>query len=359
MPSPSQLLDRLNQFPRTRLAHLPTPLDPLPRLSARLGSVSVRMKRDDLTGLAFGGNKARKLEFIMGDVRAGGADSVVTWAGIQSNWCRQVAAATATLGLRSVLVLLKKPGMPLGEDGNLLLDRILDAEVRVVEAGGSRSFLELENVREFVDPVVEEVRRAGGRPYLAPVGGSLLEGDMTRPLGALGYVNGFLELFEQARAQGPLPDAVVLATGSAGTQAGLLVGAKLLSPGTRIIGISVAAPSREVSTYVRNIAEATLSELGEDPSVAEEEVIVLDEYIGDGYGIVNREVIDALGLVAREEGVLLDPVYTGKSMAGFLDLVEKGLFRDGEDVVFLHTGGTPALFPYRGEILDSLWKPPM
>jgi len=317
------------------------------------------MKRDDQTGLAFGGNKARKLEFIMGDVTAGGADSIVTWAGIQSNWCRQVAAATARLGLRCVLVLLKKPGMPVGEDGNLLLDRILDADVRVVEAGGSRSFLELENVREFVDPVVEEERRAGRTPYLAPVGGSLLEGNMTGPFGALGYVNGFLELFEQARAQGPLPDAVVLATGSAGTQAGLLVGAKLLSPGTRIIGISVAAPSRDVAAYVKTIAESTLSALGEEPSVAEEEVIVLDEYLGDGYGIMNQSVTDALGLVAREEGILLDPVYTGKSMAGFLDLVARGFFGAKEEVVFLHTGGTPALFPYRGEILGSLWEPPM
>jgi L-cysteate sulfo-lyase len=359
MLTPPELRTRLDRFPRTRLAHLPTPLDPLPRLSAHLGSVSVRMKRDDQTGLAFGGNKARKLEFIMGAVKARGADSVVTWAGVQSNWCRQVAAATARLGLRSVLVLLKKPGMPVGEDGNLLLDRILDADVHVVEAGGSKSFLELENVREHVEPMVELERDAGRKPYLAPVGGSLLEGDMTRPLGALGYVNGFLELFEETRARGGAPGSVILATGSAGTQAGLLVGAKLLSPGTRVIGISVAAPAADVAGYVKTIAEATLSDLGEDPTVEEEEVLVLDEYIGDGYGVMNQGVTDALGLLAREEGVLLDPVYTGKSMAGFLDLVGKGFFADGEEVVFLHTGGTPALFPYRREILGSLRAPPM
>jgi D-cysteine desulfhydrase family pyridoxal phosphate-dependent enzyme len=359
MLTPSELRTRLDRFPRTRLAHLPTPLDPLPRLSAHLGSVSVRMKRDDQTGLAFGGNKARKLEFIMGAVKAQGADSVVTWAGVQSNWCRQVAAATARLGLRSVLVLLKKSGMPVGEDGNLLLDRILDADVHVVDAGGSKSFLELENVREHVEPIVEREREAGRKPYLAPVGGSLLEGDMTRPLGALGYVNGFLELFEETRARGGAPGSVILATGSAGTQAGLLVGAKLLSPGTRVIGISVAAPAADVAGYVKTIAEATLSDLGEDPTVEEEDVLVLDEYIGDGYGVMNQGVTDALGLLAREEGVLLDPVYTGKSMAGFLDLVGKGFFAEGEEVVFLHTGGTPALFPYRGEILGSLRAPPM
>lgn len=354
MPSPSELSTRLDRFPRVPLAHLPTPLEDLPRLSARLGSVSVHLKRDDQTGLAFGGNKARKLEFIMGDVMARGADSVVTWAGIQSNWCRQVAAATARLGIRSVLVLLKKPGMPIGEDGNLLLDRILRADVRVVEAGGGKSFLELDNVREHVDPVVEGERAAGRSPYLAPVGGSLLEGDMARPLGALGYVNGFLELLGQARGQGFSPDAVVLATGSAGTQAGLLVGAKLLSPHTRVIGISVAAPASDVAGYVKTIANATLVELGEEPSVRDQEVVVLDQYIGDGYGIMNQGVTDALGLMAREEGVLLDPVYTGKAMAGFMDLVGKGDFEKGEKVVFLHTGGTPALFPYRAEILGAM-----
>jgi 1-aminocyclopropane-1-carboxylate deaminase/D-cysteine desulfhydrase-like pyridoxal-dependent ACC family enzyme len=258
------------------------------------------------------------------------------------------------MGLRSVLVLLKKPGMPVGEDGNLLLDRILDADVRVVEAAGSGSFLELENVREYVDPVVEAERSTGRTAYLAPVGGSLMEGDMNRPLGALGYVRGFLELFQQARERGVTLDSVVLATGSAGTQAGLLVGARLLSPATRIIGISVAAPAADVARYVTTIANATLSELGEGLSVIEDDVVVLDQYIGEGYGVMNQGVTDALGVLAREEGVLLDPVYTGKAMAGLLDLVGKGYFRDGEQVVFLHTGGTPALFPYRDQILETL-----
>lgn len=356
MLSSVELLARLDALPRQALAHLPTPLEELPRLSARLGSTSVYLKRDDQTGLAFGGNKARKLEFIMGDVAARGADSVVTWAGIQSNWCRQVAAASARMGIRCVLVLLKKPGMPVGEDGNLLLDRVLDADVRIVEAAGEESFLELKNVREYVEPVMEEERSSGRVPYLAPVGGSLLEGDMTRPLGALGYVKGFQELFQQARERGIVPDSVVLATGSAGTQAGLLVGARLLSPSTRIVGISVAAPTADVVRYVTVIANAALSDLGEEPSVTEEDVIVFDEYIGDGYGIMNRSVTDALGLLAREEGVLLDPVYTGKAMAGLMDLERKGFFQAGETVIFMHTGGTPALFPYRDRILDDLTR---
>jgi len=334
-------------------------LEPLPRLAARLGGIDLLIKRDDQTGLAFGGNKARKLELIMGDVAHRKADTVVTWAGIQSNWCRQVAAASARLGIRSVLVLLKKPGMPVGEDGNLLLDRILDADVRVVEAGESRSFLELENVREYVDPVVEEERVAGRAPYLAPVGGSLMEGDMTRPLGALGYVGGFMEILEQARAMGFTPDAVVLASGSSGTQAGLLVGAKLLSPATRIVGISVAAGAQEVTRYVRTVANAALEELGEAPSVKDEEIIVLDDYIGKGYGIVYPGVLEALRLAAKEEGILLDPVYTGKALAGVADLTRRGFFRAGEKVVFLHTGGTPALFPYRQEILGGMGQTPV
>jgi D-cysteine desulfhydrase family pyridoxal phosphate-dependent enzyme len=354
MLTPSELAARLEAVPRVRLAHLPTPLEALSRLSERFPGTPFFLKRDDQTGLAFGGNKARKLEFILGDVKARGADSLVTWAGVQSNWCRQVAAATARMDIRSVLVLLKKPGMPLGEDGNLLLDRVLGADVRVVEATGSKSFLELENVREHVGPVVEGERKKGRRPYLAPVGGSLMEGDMTRPLGALGYVLGFMELFEQARERGLTLGTVVLATGSAGTQAGLLVGARLLSPSTRVVGISVAAPSAAVTAYVKTIANATLAELGEEPSVAEEDVIVTDDYLGEGYGIMNQAVVDAVAFVAREEGVLLDPVYTGKAMAGTMDLAEKGFFLRGEPVVFLHTGGTPALFPYRGELLENL-----
>jgi D-cysteine desulfhydrase family pyridoxal phosphate-dependent enzyme len=351
MLTPEELQKRLDRFERVPLSHLPTPLDALPRLSRRVGWASIYLKRDDQTGLAFGGNKARKLEFIMGDVMNREVDSVVTWAGIQSNWCRQVAAATARAGLRSVLVLLKKPGMPVGEDGNLLLDRILDADVRVVEAPGEKGFLELEHVKEYITPVVEEEVAAGRTPYLAPVGGSLLEGDMQRPLGALGYVKGFLEMFEQAKAMGFVPDAVVLATGSAGTQAGLLVGAKLTSPDTRIVGVSVAGSTPVVSGYVRQIAEATLSELGVAPEVMDEEVVVFDDYIGDGYGVMNQAVADGLRLMAGEEGILLDPVYTGKALTGLMDLGGKGYFGEGKNLIFLHTGGTPALFPYREEIL--------
>lgn len=340
-------------FPRVSLAHLPTPMERMDNLSNRFDGPTFHVKRDDQTGLAFGGNKARKLEFVMADVLESGADTVVTWAGVQSNWCRQVAAAAAKVGKRASLVLLKRPGLPAAEDGNLLIDRVLDADIHIVEASGEKSFLAFENVREFVDPVVAKEEEAGRKTYIAPVGGSLMEGSMTRPWGAMGYVAAFAELLEQARDQGFTPGSVVLATGSAGTQAGLLAGAKLLSPETKIVGISVSGSKELLAGYVKEITEALLVELDSDEPVSDDEVIVLDEYLGEGYGILNDKVTDALGLIAREEGLLLDPVYTGKAMSGLLDLAEKGYFGE-DDVVFLHTGGTPALFPYRDGILQGL-----
>ena len=200
--------------------------------------------------------------------------------------------------------------------------------------------------------LLEEEEAAGRKVYLAPIGGSLLEGSMDRPLGALGYVVAFAELLEQARACGFTPGTVVLATGSAGTQAGLLAGAKLLSPETRIVGISVAGSAPDISRYVKNIADAVMNHLGEGGEVSDREVIVFDDYLGEGYGILNDQITDAIGIVAREEGVLLDPVYTGKSMVGLMDLAGRGYFGE-EEVVFLHTGGTPALFPYRDGLLEA------
>lgn len=354
MQNNNGVIDRLAKFRTVKLAALPTPFEKLENLSERLERFEVLVKRDDLTGLAFGGNKARKLDYIVADALHQGADTIVTWAGVQSNWCRQVAAATARIGLKSKLVLFKGESSPPGCDGNLLLSRMFDADIEIVDAGSIDNMMELASVRSYVDPAVEEVRSAGNKPYLAPIGGSLVEGSMSQPWGAIAYVNAFAELLEQATAEGVRIDSIVLATGSGSTQAGMLVGAKLLSPGTRIVGVTVYATKEKMCHYVRSVAEATLEHLGSSVGLPDEDIIVFDDYLKDGYGVFNDEVGNALRLVAEAEGVLLDPVYTGKAMAGMLDLMGKDYFGDGENVVFLHSGGTPALFPYREQIVASL-----
>jgi D-cysteine desulfhydrase family pyridoxal phosphate-dependent enzyme len=354
MKNSNELVERLKKFHRVELAHLPTPFDKLENLTEKLEHFDVFMKRDDMTGLAFGGNKARKLDFIIADALSHGADTLITWGGVQSNWCRQVAAAAAQIGMKAVLVLFKSTTSAVEDDGNLLLDRLFDADVRIVDAGAIANMMELASVRRFVDPIMEETKQAGDVPYLLPIGGSMVEGSMVQPWGAIAYVNAFVELFDQASAEGVRIDSVVLATGSGSTQAGLLVGAKIVSPATRVVGVTVYSSKQKMSEYVRSISEATIKQLGVSAELSDEEVIVFEDYLKEGYGVFNGDVGSALRIVAESEGVLLDPVYTGKAMAGMLDLMEKNYFADGENVVFLHSGGTPALFPYRGQIAGSL-----
>lgn len=353
MKGTNAIVERLEKFHSVKLSHLPTPLEKLENLSEELERFDVLMKRDDMTGLAFGGNKARKLDYIIADALNQGADTLVTWGGVQSNWCRQVAAAAAKIGMKSKLVLFKKASSPADDDGNLLLDRLFEADVRMVEAGSITNMMELASVRQYVEPVVEESKQAGEVPYLMPIGGSSVEGSMERPWGAIAYVNAFAELLEQAESDGVRIDSVVLATGSGSTQAGLLVGARLLSPATRIIGVTVYASAQKMLEYVRSISQAALRQLDSSIEVRDEDIIVYEDYLKEGYGIYNDEVDAALHLLAESEGILLDPVYTGKAMAGMLDLMRKGCFEDGENVVFLHSGGTPALFPYRGQMTRS------
>jgi D-cysteine desulfhydrase family pyridoxal phosphate-dependent enzyme len=323
------------------------------RLSQELG-LRVLFKRDDQTGLAFGGNKARKLEYIMADALSKQADTIITWAGVQSNWCRQTAAAAKKLGLHPVLVLFRRPGQPSEYDGNLLLDFVFDSDIRLVDKQEDQKMMEYEGVKEVVDAVAEQFRKEGHQPYIAPIGGSLPEASMKEPWGAIGYVNGFLEVSEQTASQGTPVDAVVFATGSGSTQGGLLVGAKLVSPGTRVVGISVSETRETMAAYVRNISEKTMTLLEQPQSISDDDIIVFDDYLREGYGILDQKVVDAIQLVAQKEGVLLDPVYTGKAMSGFFDLVEKGYFEKGATVVFLHSGGTPALFPYRERLREFM-----
>lgn len=354
METASSLIERIDKYHSVNLASLPTPLQKLENLTERLERFDVFMKRDDMTGLAFGGNKARKLDFIVADAMHKGADTLVTWGGVQSNWCRQVAAAAAMIGLKATLVLFKSSTSTFGDDGNLLLDRLFDADIRIVEAGAISNMMELASVHDFVAPCVEEIKQAGSVPYLLPIGGSLVEGSMGQPWGAIGYVKAFAELLDQASADAVRIDSVVLATGSGSTQAGLLVGAKLLSPGTRVVGVTVYASKQKMTEYVRSIANATAQQLGVSFDLSDEDIIVFEDYLKDGYGVFNEDVGAALRLVAETEGVLLDPVYTGKAMAGMIDLMKNDFFGDGENVVFLHSGGTPALFPYRDSIIKSL-----
>ncbi len=346
----------LEAFPRCRLSHLPTPLESLERLSARCG-VNLFIKRDDQTGLAFGGNKSRKLDFLMADVLAQGAKSVITWAGVQSNWCRQLAAACCKLGVHPILLLFTRPRLPRALDGNFLLDLICDAEMHVLELESSRKMMTLDGVKDLVDALVEKESRAGRKAYVAPIGASLIEGSMHKPLGAVAYVNGFFELLEQMEARKSQIDAVVFATGSGSTHAGLFVGAQLLSPQTKIVGISVSDARDDMLHCVRSIVQETCrvfagTERARD--CRDDDLVVFDQYLHEGYGLPNQATIETIRLLASEEGILLDPVYTGRALNGLLDLVKKGYFKPGQNVVFLHTGGMPAIFAYREEFRKYL-----
>jgi D-cysteine desulfhydrase family pyridoxal phosphate-dependent enzyme len=354
--SRESLRKALEAFPRCRLSHLPTPLESLERLSARCG-VNLFIKRDDQTGLAFGGNKSRKLDFLMADVLAQGAQSVISWAGVQSNWCRQLAAASCKLGVHPILLLFTRPRLPRALDGNFLLDLICDAEMHVLELESSRKLMTLDGVKDLVDALVEKESRVGRKAYVAPIGASLIEGSMHKPLGAVAYVNGFLELLEQMEARKSCIDAVVFATGSGSTHAGLFVGAQLLSPQTKIVGISVSDPRADMLDCVRPIVHETFLTLAGTERACDcrkDDLVVFDQYRHEGYGIPNQSTIETIRLLAREEGILLDPVYTGRALNGLLDLVKKGYFKPGQNVVFLHTGGMPAIFAYREEFRKYL-----
>lgn len=349
------LAERVARFPRVALIHRPTPLRKLERLSAALGGPEIWIKRDDLTGFAFGGNKSRKLEFIIPDATAQHASVLITWGGLQSNWAMQTAAACRMFGIRPVLILFKTRAAAPEDEGNVLLDRILEADIRVRESAPGKSVPPAEALA-MAEEVAGDLRARGERVYIVPVGGSLPLGSMTRPLGAVGYVAAFAEMLEQTRAGGFVPDVVFHATGSGATQAGLVVGARTLAPETRVVGISVSDEKTAFARDVRAIVRATEETLQLDSFAVREDILVYDEYLGPGYGVVTPEVAQAIRLVFETEGVVLDPVYTAKAFVGLLDFIRRGEIKAGEKVVFFHTGGTPALFPNRAPILDALGR---
>jgi L-cysteate sulfo-lyase len=326
------LTDRL---PRIPLGFLPTPLEELPRLTRALAGPRLLIKRDDQTGLAGGGNKARKLEFSVAEALREGADTLITVGGVQSNHCRQTAAAAAHCGLRCIVVLRGKA--PATSNGNLLLDYLLGAQV--VFSG--------DRTRESVaEDVVKEQRAAGHRPHLIPVGAS-------NEIGAVGFVAAIEELDGQVKERKLSVDRVVFASSSFGTQAGLCVGAKAIGFTGQIAAIAIDSSRAELQAGVAAIARATIRRLGLKLSVAPEEVVAYDGYLGAGYAIMGEPEREAISLMARSEGILLDPVYTGRAMAGLIDLIRKHEFRKDETIVFWHTGGSAALFAYADQLLEG------
>ena len=344
----------LASYDRIKLGFLPTPLQFAERLTRELGGPRIYLKRDDCTGLAFGGNKSRKLEFIIPDVLEKGADTIITWASLQSNWCLQTAAAARRFGITPVLVLFKTYELPEEFDGNLLLDYILEADIKIKEAEVGK-VVSQEDVEKILEEVVSEVREQGYTPYVAPIGGSMVMGSMEVPLGAISYAQAYAEMLEQTEFLGFQPDCVVHATGSGGTQAGLVVGAKALTPNTRVLGISVSDDKETFSRDVFQISQDTEKALDVDIALnKEEDIHVLDDYLGEGYGIITKDVSETIRMVSVKEGILLDPVYTGKAMTGLFDLVRNGTIKRGEKVVFFHTGGTAALFPNKHKLTSFL-----
>jgi len=313
---------------RERMANLPTRVEYLERLSARLGGPRLLVKRDDQTGLATGGNKTRKLEFLVGEALAGRADVLVTGGAPQSNHARQTAAAAAKCGLRSVLVLMGEA--PPVFTGNLLLDELLGADIRW--AGD-------QDMNDALQETAEELWSQGGRPALIPYGGS-------NPVGASGYVAALEELMAQLEATDQRVDTIVFASSSGGTQAGLVVGAQALGFSGRILGISVHQPREALATTVAMLATETAVLLGRPTEFDPAQIEINDDYLGDGYASIGKPERDAIRLFARTEGVLLDPVYTGRAAAGLIDLIGQGRFRQDETVLFWHTGGTAGLFGF-------------
>jgi D-cysteine desulfhydrase family pyridoxal phosphate-dependent enzyme len=311
--------------PRLRFAHLPTPVEPLPRLSALLKGPTLITKRDDQTGLAFGGNKTRKLEFLMYAAQEAGADTLITAGAVQSNHCRQTVAAAARFGMGCVLVLFGDPPSP--PDGNHLLHYLLGAEV---------VFTKRAQVQDKLEEVIRRLKSEGKQPYLIPYGGS-------NPTGALGYVNAMLELAEQ----GVEPDWIVFPSSSGGTQAGMLVGALSSGYEGKILGISVDEPADELKARVADLAAQTAHAIGLEGIFTARDVLVNDDYIGGGYAVMGSAEVEAIRLFAAYEALLLDPVYTGRAAAGLIDLIRQGFFKPDETVLFWHTGGSPALFASR------------
>jgi len=324
----------LARFPRKHFAHLPTPLEKMERLSAELGGPEIWIKRDDCTGLSTGGNKTRKLEFLMAEAEEMGADVVMTQGATQSNHARQTAAFAAKMGMACHILLEDRTGSNdpnYNESGNVFLDDLHGA-TREKHPGGI-------DMNAAMESVADEMRAGGKKVYTIPGGGS-------NATGALGYVNCAYELIGQANDRSLVIDHLVHATGSAGTQAGLIVGIKAMNAHIPLLGYGVRAPKPKQEENVFNLAVKTAEKIGAAGCVKREDVVANTDYVGEGYGIPRADTIEAIEMFAQLEGILLDPVYSGKGAAGLIDSCRKGHFKKGERIVFLHTGGAAGLFGY-------------
>jgi D-cysteine desulfhydrase family pyridoxal phosphate-dependent enzyme len=318
-------------LPRVHFAHLPTPIEDLPRLSKFLGGPQIYIKRDDQTGLAFGGNKTRKLEFLVADAEASGAKTLITAGAVQSNHCRQTVAAAKRNGFDCMLILTgEKPAHP---TGNNFLFHFLGAEI--IWAGDR-------DREQVLDETFYDALSKGKSPYLIPYGGS-------NDIGAAA----FAFALEEMLAQEPEFDWVIIPSSSGGTQAGLVAGQRLYGYQGGILGISIDNPAHELKERVARLAGETSRALGEESEFSADDILVNDDFLGAGYGIMGAPEVEALTLFSLYEGLLLDPVYTGRAAAGLINLIRSGFFSADQKVLFWHTGGTPALFaqPYLNLLL--------
>lgn len=330
----------LEQFSRVDLCHQPTPIEQMSRLEAELGGPNLFIKRDDCTGLATGGNKTRKLEFLVGEALAQNANILVTQGAVQSNHVRQTAAAACKVGLKCHALLERRvpdKAESYEQTGNVFLDRVFGADMEFRPPGL--------DMNEEALAVVEKLKSQGARPYFIPGGGS-------NPTGALGYVSCALEIAGQEADTGIHFDWLVMGTGSTGTQAGLVAGFTASGRDLPVMGVSVRQPQDRQIAAVHKLTNATLEKLG-SPTIAASKIHVDDGYVGEGYGIPAETTLEAISLTARMEGILLDPVYSAKGMAGLIGLVRQGFFKPTDNVLFLHTGGSAALFAYEETLLKD------
>jgi len=317
---------------RIPIAHLPTPIEELPTLSEELGGPRLLIKRDDQTGLAFGGNKTRKLEYLLAQARSEEARILITTGAGQSNHCRQTAAAAARFGFNCTLVLTgQEPKMPAG---NLFVDQLFGAEI-VWTAPEKRD--------QILKDVFEKAEESDQRPFLIPLGGST-------PVGSAAYAIAIQELIDQLPES---PDWIVFPTGSGGTQAGMVAGKRAFGGESQILGFSVYKPANVMQPQIADLVSEVADVLGEKMVITPEEILVNDNYLGEGYGVMGDQAREAIRIFARKEGILLDPVYTGKAAAGLLDLIRLGFFKRDETVLFWHTGGEPGLFAEK--YIKKLW----